>query len=100
MSFITTKFQEILSSGFRGVALTRETVVSFNLAKFLSSKWAEEQRYLARLKSMVKKKFDIDLYEVKGQGHTDFMNLSDASNNGDTLKCQTKYDYVEGQKKS
>ena len=38
MSFITTMFLEILLSGFRGVALTRKTVVSFILAKFLSSK--------------------------------------------------------------
>ena len=40
MSFITTKFHEILLSGFREVALTRKTVVSFILAKFLSSKRA------------------------------------------------------------
>ena len=40
MSFITTKFHEILLSGFRGRALTRKTVVSFILAKFLSSKRA------------------------------------------------------------
>ena len=39
MSFITTKFQEILLSGFRGVAPT-VSVVSFILAKFLSSKRA------------------------------------------------------------
>ena len=40
MSNITTEFHEILSSGFRGVALTKKTVVSFILAKFLSSKRA------------------------------------------------------------
>ena len=33
MSFITTKFHAILSSGFIGVALTRKTVVSFILTK-------------------------------------------------------------------
>ena len=40
MSFITTKFQVILLSDFRGVELTRKTVVAFILAKFLSSKMA------------------------------------------------------------
>ena len=40
MSFITTKFHEILLRCFRGVVLTRQTVVSFILAKFLSSKRA------------------------------------------------------------
>ena len=40
MSFITTKFPEILSSGFRGVALTRKTVGTFIFAKFLSLKRA------------------------------------------------------------
>ena len=38
MSFITKKFHPILLSGFREVALTRKTVVSFISAKFLSSK--------------------------------------------------------------
>ena len=37
---ITTKFQVILLSDLRGVALKRKTVVSFILAKFLSSKRA------------------------------------------------------------
>ena len=49
MSFITTKFQVILLSDFRGVAPTRKTVVSFILAKFLSSK-----RALLREKSGIK----------------------------------------------
>ena len=40
MSFITTKFHVILLSDFRGVALTRKTVVSFILVKFLRSKRA------------------------------------------------------------
>ena len=43
MSFITTKCHEILLSGFRGVVLTRQTVESFILAKFLSSKRAKDQ---------------------------------------------------------
>ena len=38
----------------------------------------------------------IDI-EIKGQGHTEFMNVGDTSYHGDTLKCQTKYDYVKGQ---
>ena len=39
--------------------------------------------------------FDI---EINGQGHTEFMNVSDTSFHGDTITCQTKYDYVKGQK--
>ena len=41
--------------------------------------------------------FDI---EVKGQGHTEFMNVCDTSYHGDTLTCQTKYDYVKGQQEA
>ena len=40
--------------------------------------------------------FDI---EVKGQGHIEFMNVHDTSYHGYTLTCQTKYDYVKGEKK-
>ena len=36
-------------------------------------------------------------FEVKGQCHTEFMNERDTSYHGDTLTCQTKYDYVKGQ---
>ena len=36
--------------------------------------------------------------EVKGQGHTVFMNVRDTSNHGDILMCHTKYDYVKEQK--
>ena len=36
--------------------------------------------------------------EVRGQGHTEFMNVHDTSYHGDTLTCQIKYDYVKGQK--
>ena len=39
--------------------------------------------------------FDI---EVKGQGHTEFMNVRNTSYHGDTLMCQAKNDYVKGQK--
>ena len=35
--------------------------------------------------------------EVKGQGHTEVMNVQDTSYHGDTLTCQTKYNYVKGQ---
>ena len=45
---------------------------------------------------MVKINFDI---EVKGQGHTEFMNARDTLYHGDKLTCQTKYDYVKGQKR-
>ena len=41
-----------------------------------------------------KHNFDI---EVKGQGHTEFMNVGDTLYHGDTLTWQTKYDYVKGQ---
>ena len=50
---------------------------------------------LARLKSMVNYNFDV---EVKGQGHTEFINVRDTSYHGDTVMCQTKYDFVKGQK--
>ena len=36
--------------------------------------------------------------EVKGQGHREFMNVRDTWYHGKTLMCQTKYDYVKGQK--
>ena len=42
-------------------------------------------------------KYDFDI-EVKGQGHTDFMNVRDTSYHDDTLTCQTKYNYFKGQK--
>ena len=32
------------------------------------------------------------------QGHTEFMNVCDTLYHGDTLTCQTKYDFVKGQK--
>ena len=56
--------------------------------------YVKEQKHLARLKPVVKNNFDIG---VKGQGHTEFMNVLDTSYHGDTLKFQTKYDYVKGQ---
>ena len=57
--------------------------------------YVKEQRHFARLKFKVKiYNFDI---EVKVQGHTDFMNVCDTSYHGDTLMCQTKYDYVKGE---
>ena len=36
---------------------------------------------------------------VKGQGHTEFMDVCDTLYHGDTLACQTKYDYVKDQKR-
>ena len=36
--------------------------------------------------------FDI---EVKGQGHKEFINVCETSYHGDTVMCQTKYDYVK-----
>ena len=42
-------------------------------------------------------KYNFDI-EVKGQGHAEFMNVRNTSYHGDTLKCQTKYNYVKGQK--
>ena len=43
------------------------------------------------------KKFNFDI-EIKGQGHTEFMNVRDTQYHGDTLMCQAKNDYVKGQK--
>ena len=43
------------------------------------------------------RKYNFDI-KVKGQGHTEFKNVHDTSYHCDTLKCQTKYDYVKGQK--
>ena len=43
-----------------------------------------------------KHNFDI---EVNGQGHTESMNVRDTSHYGNTLACQTKYDYSKGHKK-
>ena len=43
----------------------------------------------------LKYKFDI---EVKGQCHTEFMNVCKPSYHFDTLTCQANYDYVKGQK--
>ena len=48
----------------------------------------------AKTSCQTQNNFDIG---VKGQGHTEFMNVRDTSYHGDTLKCQTKYDYVKGQ---
>ena len=42
-------------------------------------------------------KNDFDI-EIKGQGHTEFMNVRDTSYHGDTFTCQTKYNFVKGQK--
>ena len=42
-------------------------------------------------------KYNFDI-KVNGQGHTEFMNVRNTSYHGDTLTCQTKYDYVKGQK--
>ena len=42
-------------------------------------------------------KYNFDI-EVIGQGQTEFMNVRDTSYHGDTLTCQTKYDFVKGQK--
>ena len=39
--------------------------------------------------------FDI---EVKGKGHTEFMDVRDTSNHGGTLTCQTMYGDFIGQK--
>ena len=41
------------------------------------------------------KMYNLDI-EAKGQVHTEFMNVRDTSYHGDTLTCQTKYDYVKG----
>ena len=45
---------------------------------------------IARLKFMHGE--NIILIEVKGQGHTDFMNVHDTSYHGDKLTFQTKCD--------
>ena len=42
------------------------------------------------------RKYNV-VIEVTGQGHTEFMNVRDTSDHGDTLTCQTKYDFVKGQ---
>ena len=52
-------------------------------------------RHLARLKSLVKYNFEI---EINGQGHEELMYVRDTSYHSDTLTCQTNYDYVKGQK--
>ena len=57
-------------------------MVKHPYAKILYA-FVKEQRYLAKLKSMVKI-YDI---EVKGQGHTKFMNVHDTSYHGDTITC-------------
>ena len=41
-------------------------------------------------------KYNFDI-EVKGQGHTKFMNVHNTSYHGDTLTCLTKYDNVKEQ---
>ena len=43
-------------------------------------------------------KYDFDI-EVKGQGRTEFMNVSDTSYHGNILTCQTNYDYVKTSKR-
>ena len=43
-------------------------------------------------------KYNFDI-EVKGQGHKEFINVRDTSYYGDTLTCQTEYDFIKGQKK-
>ena len=43
-------------------------------------------------------KYNIDI-EVKGLGHTEFINVRDTSYHGDTLTCQTKYEFAKGQKR-
>ena len=50
---------------------------------------------LARLKNGENTNFDI---EVKGQGHTAVRNVRNTLYHGETLTCQTYYDYVKGQK--
>ena len=54
----------------------------------------KEQRHFARLKWW---KYNFDI-EVKGQGPTEFMNVRYTLYHGDTLTCQTKFDYVKGLK--
>ena len=51
--------------------------------------YVKEQDILPDSNSWGKYNFDI---EVKGQGHTEFMNVCHTSYHGDTLTCQTKYD--------
>ena len=58
--------------------------------------YVKEQKHITRLKSMGKYNFDI---EVKGQGHTEFMNVPDTSYHGDTVTRQTKYDLSQRTKK-
>ena len=55
MSFITTKFHEILSSVFRGSSCAKKTIVSFILAKFLSSKTGVTPR------KKMESKFPVDI---------------------------------------
>ena len=43
--------------------------------------YVKEQRHLARLKSMIQKN-NSDI-EVKGQGHTELLNVRDTSYHGD-----------------
>ena len=54
--------------------------------------YVKGQRHLARLKSMVKIQF-----WYWGQRSRSYR-VQDTSYHGDTLTCQTKYDYVTGQK--
>ena len=53
--------------------------------------YVKEQRHLARLKSMVKIFFML-------RSKVKVINVLDTLYHGDTLTCQTKYDYVKGQK--
>ena len=58
--------------------------------------------YVKKEDDLASLKFRLKLYnfniKVKGQGHTEVMNVSDTSYKGDTLMCQTMYDYVKGKR--
>ena len=43
-------------------------------------------------------KYNFDDIEAKDQGHTEVMNVCYTSSHGDTLMCQTWYDYIKVQK--
>ena len=61
---------------------------------------SNQKKLLAGHENMYKKNpqtYEFDL-KVKVQGRISIMNVRDTLYHGDTLKCQTKYDYVKGQK--
>ena len=58
----------------------------------ISYAYVKEQRHFARLKFMVQNIILILRSKVK------VINVCDTFYHGDTLTCQTKYDYVKGQK--